>query len=300
MASSKKKSRLLLFTLLASLLLHILLMILPLHLLRAPPKDSEEPMLVQRITLPEDQGQIVDQFPDANKERPDTAKFLSEFNNRADKETRAPLIGDPHQTPPPSKPRPEPKQPTAEPKPKSSTTLALEEKAEEKRTQEKPKPSWEDLTTITPKEERPSQLSRSDDHLPETEVGDKTLLNTKEFVFYSYYARIKERLRMIWAPSLRPVLARLYYSGVEFDQGDLVTKVRVVLTRDGSLQSIRVLEGSGNREIDQVAVNSFEKAAPFPNPPSGMIEKDGNVYLRWDFILTTTGGPLLKVFISRQ
>jgi len=34
-------------------------------------------------------------------------------------------------------------------------------------------------------------------------TGMQTLLSTREFVYYSYYARIKEAIRQHWEPNVR-------------------------------------------------------------------------------------------------
>ena len=48
---------------------------------------------------------------------------------------------------------------------------------------------------------------------------------------------------------------------------------------------VQVLEDSGLRDLDEAAVDAFREAAPFPNPPQGIVEKDGTVKIRWDFVL---------------
>lgn len=62
----------------------------------------------------------------------------------------------------------------------------------------------------------------------------------------------------------------------------------------GNLTKISKLSGSGFSEIDEAAIEAFQKAAPFPNPPQAMIEEDGFVRIRWDFILTADSGPRIQ------
>jgi protein TonB len=38
-------------------------------------------------------------------------------------------------------------------------------------------------------------------------------------------------------------------------------------------------------DLDSAAVEAFRQAAPFPNPPKGMVEADGTIKIRWDFVL---------------
>ena len=39
------------------------------------------------------------------------------------------------------------------------------------------------------------------------------------------------------------------------------------------------------RELDDAAVEAFRQAAPFPNPPKGLIETDGTIKIRWNFVV---------------
>jgi protein TonB len=48
---------------------------------------------------------------------------------------------------------------------------------------------------------------------------------------------------------------------------------------------VQVVSDSGVRDLDQAAVEAFQEAAPFPNPPSGIVDSDGTIKIRWDFIL---------------
>ena len=57
------------------------------------------------------------------------------------------------------------------------------------------------------------------------------------------------------------------------------TKVNVILTANGALEHVEVTRASGSDELDQAVVRAFRLAGPFPNPPDGLISKDGRVYL---------------------
>ena len=290
----KRQKRFFLLILLLSLLLHIVFLLLPLSII--PRKEPEKaPIIVERIILPEDKGQVVDQIAEANKEKPTDSKYLSEFDNKVERETKAPLVAEPHKAPKPTPPQIARKGTEAKKK-KQEQKLTIKDRTAP------PKPTWEDLTALAPQQMplQPSRPSSSDDYLPDTETGNETSLNTKEFMFYTYFARIKERLRMYWTPALQAVLNKIYYGGQNIESGEFITRVHVTLNRDGSLQRIAVIQGSGNQELDVVALRAFEKAAPFPNPPSGMVEEDGTVKLRWDFILTTNSGPALRLLLSRK
>ena len=51
---------------------------------------------------------------------------------------------------------------------------------------------------------------------------------------------------------------------------------------------MKVVGESGLHDIDEAALEAFRAAEPFPNPPKGIVEKDGTIKIRWDFILEAT------------
>jgi len=51
------------------------------------------------------------------------------------------------------------------------------------------------------------------------------------------------------------------------------------------LIKVQVIGRSGIQDLDDAAVEAFKAAAPFPNPPKGIVDEDGTIRIRWDFIL---------------
>jgi protein TonB len=73
-----------------------------------------------------------------------------------------------------------------------------------------------------------------------------------------------------------------------------VTKVLVLLDSKGNINRVQKLVGSGFNDLDDAAIEAFQKAAPYPNPPKGIVDADGFVRVRWDFILQTSSGPRIQ------
>lgn len=134
----------------------------------------------------------------------------------------------------------------------------------------------------------------TDDRLEGVQQGDRTVLSTREFKFYSYYNRIKETLRQYWKPNIERKLAVLWSRGAKMKDAELVTQVLVLLDSKGSITRITRELSSGFEDLDTAAVEAFNEAAPFPNPPNGMIDPDGFVRIRWDFILKTEASPQIS------
>ena len=128
--------------------------------------------------------------------------------------------------------------------------------------------------------------TRTDDYLKDVKSGLQTMMSTREFVYYAYYNRIKAALRSHWEPEVRERVNIILRQGRQLASAhDRVTQVVVTLDARGELLGVQVLSQSGLADLDNAAVEAFRQAAPFPNPPHGMVEVDGTVKIRWDFVL---------------
>jgi TonB family protein len=134
--------------------------------------------------------------------------------------------------------------------------------------------------------ENPGPQSQTDDFLKGLKTGPQTLLSSREFIYYSYYSRIKERVRLFWEPKIKEKVNRIFASGrhIASDE-EKITRLIIVLDSTGKLIKIQVLGASGVQDLDDAATEAFQSAAPFPNPPKGIVESDGTIKIHWDFIL---------------
>jgi protein TonB len=99
-------------------------------------------------------------------------------------------------------------------------------------------------------------------------------LNTKENLYAGYLNRIRRLVNYYWQQNLDNLS-----SSARLGRPRYSTTVEVVLNADGALELIEVTEESGVGELDDCVVRAFRAAGPFDNPPEGLIEKDGRVYL---------------------
>ena len=129
---------------------------------------------------------------------------------------------------------------------------------------------------------------RPQDHINGIAESDHTALNTKEFMFYGYFQRIRAQLDQAWTPLLRQKLLNLYKQGrsLASDQ-DHLTQLLVVLNEGGEITRVQVVLESGLIDLDDAAVAAFRKAGPFPHPPRGMTDQNREIKISWDFILKT-------------
>lgn len=139
---------------------------------------------------------------------------------------------------------------------------------------------WTDTNKEGPQDPVPAQHRNaavagapSNDLLNE-EVGDQTALNTREFLYASYLNRIRRLVNFYWQQNLDNLP-----SSVRLAKPSYNTDVNAILDAHGQLEYIEVVAQSGSEPLDDAVVRAFRLAGPFPNPPEGLIQKDGRVYL---------------------
>lgn len=140
----------------------------------------------------------------------------------------------------------------------------------------------------------------TDDLLEGVKVGQRTLLTTREFQHFGFYERVKDQLRTYWKPEVEERALFLMARGKRIGAHNLVTRKSIVLDAEGRVKSVITSRSSGIPEIDGAATKAFELAQRFPNPPAGMVGKDGMVHLEWEFILEAHGLPSVKLANSER
>jgi TonB family protein len=128
-------------------------------------------------------------------------------------------------------------------------------------------------------------LSSNNDFVETVPLGDFTHLNTTEFKYYGFYHRIRQKLEQFWGNSIREKAKTMYLSGRRIPATEnLITSITVDINHKGEIVHVKVIGTSGVRELDEAAVESFNKAGPFPNPPQGML-KNGVATIEWGFVV---------------
>ncbi len=261
---------------------------------------------------PELEGQIVQQDKQLNDEVPDKTRFLSAHNQKVVQQTQAMLNGkfkNSDQTGGEVKAQklPGKNQDVADGENKPSEKKQKSQKAE---AESKEFLTADDGIEINGKKSKMKDFmpsfrptapqvnardlatgggegaSATDDHLKDVKTGMQTMLSTREFLYYTYYNRIRSKLTQYWQPKIREKMERIMKQGRTIaSTGDKVTRIVIVLDQQGTLRKVQVLGASGVTDLDDAAVEAFRAAAPFPNPPKGMVDSDGTIKIRWDFVL---------------
>ncbi len=117
-------------------------------------------------------------------------------------------------------------------------------------------------------------------YLPEIRIGDETLLNTREYRYASFYIRMKRQMEATWDP-LEVIHSQ------RLGRTQYVTTLQITLQKGGALDEVHVVQSSGNRRLDQEAIDAVRRAAPYLNPPPQLVEPDGLIHIKpWGFIVT--------------
>jgi len=84
-------------------------------------------------------------------------------------------------------------------------------------------------------------------------------------------------------------------TGAIYGHANRYTLLRVRLKPDGSLAEVNVEKPSGMDFLDDTAVAAFRDAQPFPNPPRQLVE-EGYVNFKFGFLLELSSVPRFRIF----
>lgn len=253
-----------------------------LTILEPPPEEPVE----EEVPEPELDGQLVEVPPPEEPERPEDPDYLSEHDITVEEETRSDQF----------KVNPEVLAPEYSEDEKMEQEDAIDLGREEPSTGATPgndrfdpdrdgnlssmpspftRTNREGLAEPVPAAHSTTAMSGAPQNdLLDEQVGDQTALNTKEYLYAGYLLRIRRLVNFYWEQNVDNLP-----SSVRLVKSAYTTGVSVVLDSEGALEVIEVTKESGSDPLDDCVVQAFRLAGPFPNPPEGLIEKDGRVYL---------------------
>jgi hypothetical protein len=252
-----------------------------------PEVEAEE---AEELDEPDDptiyEGQIVEIAPPVQEQRPDEADYLSRYDNTAPQETRTERF----EVNPEVLSRAYSKEQQAEQrelmdlnaeKESTGATVGNNRFDASRDGSLKALPSPWKMTNLegnqdpVPSSQSSAELSGApqNDLLREA-VGDVVDLNTIRYPFAGYMERVRRQVNYWWQQNLDNLP-----SSVRLGRSSYTTEVVVILNGDGALELIEITGTSGSTELDDAVVRAFRLASPFDNPPAGLVQKDGRVYL---------------------
>ena len=269
-------------SLLVSLFIHLLLLPLKIKIVESRKKKPERMKLILR-----EKKQIVSSHRQ-NKSTPTKTNFLSKDDNQTDTESKARIIDSFRDAAKGVRNGKLTEKSIL--RKKTIKNRPLKKKLTLKdlsfaRTQQARQPEASIQGVETGVENIAPGLARNNDYMENIPLGDITDLNTQQSKYYGFYFRIKQKVEQFWSSSLRQKATDLYRSGRSLASNNTkITSLRITLDTMGNVVSIFVKKTSGIQELDEAAVESFNKAGPFPNPPKEML-KNGVAVIEWGFVV---------------
>ncbi|MFH2009693.1 MAG: TonB family protein [bacterium] len=250
---------------------------------------------------------------------PDVTRFRSEWSSKVKRQTAAKLRGLHSRAvamvnrqppaaaiPPELQPKISPEPPKKGVQPKAGqepSPLVMRrpapQKHEAKESQPKKSSVWKRKLTLKDLSPNNGVLQKVipgafPDYLKDIEKGEETLLNTKEWRFASFFNRVKRAVAQHWHPDVE--YSRRDPNGNVYGFRTRTTVLHVLLHPNGTLKKIVLERPCGLGFLDDEAARAFRKAAPFPNPPSRLVNRQTNqIAFRFGFIFEITRSPRWRV-----
>ncbi len=123
----------------------------------------------------------------------------------------------------------------------------------------------------------------SKDYLGHIEkTGETNLLNTMPYRYIGFFERVKAGVRREWSPN--GIYRHRDPTGELYGYKDRMTVLRVVLDTNGYLEDATVLRTCGLKFLDEEAKRALWAAAPFINPPMGLVKGDSKIRFEFGFV----------------
>ncbi len=122
-------------------------------------------------------------------------------------------------------------------------------------------------------------------------VGAETLLNTDEYIYASFFNRLKEEVAPRWEPLIQMALD----AKRKVSPGLYRTVVVTYLDTEGEVKDVKVTKSSGFGPFDEAATTSIWQLLRIKNPPHGLREKDGSYRVQLAFVVNYGGGGSIRM-----
>lgn len=290
----------------------------------SPPREPEAEELDELL---DDDSKLVklDELLEEKPPPPDTP-YVSEFDSRVDKQTRAPK-----QRPRPGAPsnptgdRPDAQrdaqeQSTSQQRDPSTKPLPLQGRSAGERGEGEDSeramtdaaddgrlasnagraggaPSPRGLAGVPDSLRRQWGTPGTYDDLGELEEDDANRLNARRFKYASFFNRVRDAVAEHWHPEV--LHAARDPEGRVHGTKTRITKLLISLNDDGSVHRVRLVRTSDVDYLDEEAIRAVRAAQPFTNPPPQLVDRSsGKIEFGFAFIFEINGGR--RIFRYRK
>jgi TonB family protein len=127
-----------------------------------------------------------------------------------------------------------------------------------------------------------------DDVDPSVDEDDETKLDSKRWKFASFFNRVRNGVAQHWHPEV--LHASNDPDGRKYGTKTRRTRLVISLNPDGSLNRVRLDSSSDVDYLDDEAIRAVRTAAPFANPPPGLVDpRTGLIEFAFGFIFEFKG-----------
>ncbi|GEM_PF-1644972 len=284
-------------------------------------RDEDEPTDDDEQQEPEPlepDGKLVNLDRLLEERAPDQTDYVSEFDNRVEKETRAPNVrprpGEGQSVPGDAPDANEGRHDRNSQDPNPAHALAMfgdrqGDGEQGEGDQSEPLPTGEGAHSL---QHNPGQTGGSAaknglrgspdamrrtfgahgtlDDLPDVTDGDENLLNSRRWRYASFFNRIRDAVAQHWHPEV--VHAARDPDGRIYGLSTRITRLRIRLNPDGSVARIDVDRACGVGYLDEEAIRAVRTAQPFSNPPRQLVDSEtGFIDFGFGFIFELHGSP---------
>jgi protein TonB len=253
--------------LLLSLLLHLLLLLVPETGLMRSATQPQPVYVEMRPPQRRDRELDLPVKPVPPKPRETPAKRLGPQDQVVKRETAPPGQDSEDRPPrppaPPSQPQPvQPRSPATAAPPVADLQLPPSPTGDRPAAVPSPAPagtpSLEKLTTLTPTTMARLEKDWRRKLREGVEKGDTVWLDTEQDLLISFFRRFRANIYNVWN---YPERARQ-----REEQGQCL--LRIVISRQGTVDSIELLQSSGSNDLDQEAIRAVRRGAPYGPLPA--------------------------------
>lgn len=119
---------------------------------------------------------------------------------------------------------------------------------------------------------------------PNISISTETLLNTDEYIYASFFNRIKREVGPRWEPRVQDYLR----TTLVLIDGTYSTRCIFWLDKEGGVDRVELKESSGVKELDALAIEAIQDVSSFPNPPESLLTESGLHRVELGFLVSYT------------
>lgn len=121
-----------------------------------------------------------------------------------------------------------------------------------------------------------------EEYFRDFQYGEHTYLNVLRHPDVEYFVRLRRVFRLTWNPIS---ILKSHFLNHAITRGNVRVVVAVTVGKEGNLEELFVIQGSGISAYDREALRTVRASSPFATPPGKFLDKEGKLRMSWSFIV---------------